>query len=149
MIQQTLGQCLPHTSAHKGTTSLTSNFVSASDSLCLFASSTQCLQLSIAQAQNYTVLHNMCLREFRTDFLPSALSSCCNVGTSRALYNADGPLKLYGENAKYAAIAKEVESIDGVVTHGLFVDVAQSAAMFTSEGVQWFDATVAEVQDSL
>ena len=58
-------------------------------------------------------------------------------------------MKLYGENAKYAAIAKEVESIDGVVTHGLFVDVAQSAAMFTSEGVQWFDATVAEVQDSL
>ena len=48
---------------------------------------------------------------------------------------ADGPLKLFGEQASYQKIAEEMESLDGVITHGLFVNVASTAAVFTSEGV--------------
>ena len=48
---------------------------------------------------------------------------------------ADGPLKLFGEQASYQKIAEEMESLDGVITHGLFVNVASTAAVFTSEGL--------------
>lgn len=54
---------------------------------------------------------------------------------------ADGPLKLFGEQASYQKIAEEVESLDGVITHGLFVDVASTAAVFTSEGVDLVQST--------
>lgn len=54
---------------------------------------------------------------------------------------ADGPLKLFGEQASYQKIAEEVESLDGVITHGLFVDVASTAAIFTSEGVDLVQST--------
>ena len=48
---------------------------------------------------------------------------------------ADGHLKLFGDQASYQKIAEKMESLDGVVTHSLFVDVASAAAIFTSEGV--------------
>lgn len=48
---------------------------------------------------------------------------------------ADGHLRLFGDQASYQKIAEEMESLDGVITHGLFVDVASAAAIFTSEGV--------------
>ena len=49
-------------------------------------------------------------------------------------------MKLFGEDASYSTIAEEVEKVDGVITHGLFVNVADSAAMFTEEGIQWFSS---------
>ena len=49
--------------------------------------------------------------------------------------SVDGPLKLFGEKASYQKIAEEIESLDGVITHGLFVNVASTAAIFTNEGV--------------
>lgn len=54
--------------------------------------------------------------------------------------HADGGMKLFGEDASYSTIAEEVEKVDGVITHGLFVNVADSAAMFTEEGIQWFSS---------
>lgn len=51
-----------------------------------------------------------------------------------------GGMKLFGEDASYSTIAEEVEKVDGVITHGLFVNVADSAAMFTEEGIQWFSS---------
>ena len=53
---------------------------------------------------------------------------------------ADGPMKLFGEEASYNTIAEEIEKVDGVVTHGLFLNVADSAAMFTEDGVQMFQS---------
>ena len=53
---------------------------------------------------------------------------------------SDGPLKLFGEPASYQAIATEVESLDGVVTHGLFINVASTAAIFTNEGVDLIES---------
>ncbi|KAL3144416.1 hypothetical protein ABBQ32_004164 [Trebouxia sp. C0010 RCD-2024] len=44
-----------------------------------------------------------------------------------------GPLKLFGEQASYQKIAEEIESLDGVIAHGLFVNVASTAAVFTNE----------------
>lgn len=39
-------------------------------------------------------------------------------------------MKLYGDgNASYAAIAKEIDAIEGVVAHGLFADVQPVAAV--------------------
>lgn len=52
---------------------------------------------------------------------------------------ADGPFKLYGEDAEYGAIAAEVEQQTGVITHGLFVGVATAAALITADGVDMFE----------
>ncbi len=49
-------------------------------------------------------------------------------------------MKLFGEEASYNTIAEEIEKVDGVVTHGLFLNVADSAAMFTEDGVQMFQS---------
>lgn len=49
-------------------------------------------------------------------------------------------MKLFGEDATYSAIAEEIEKQDGVVTHGLFVNMADSAAMFTEDGIQLFQS---------
>lgn len=63
--------------------------------------------------------------------------------------NADGPLKLFGENASYDTIAEEVQKVDGVISHGLFVNVAHAAAMLTEEGVQWFESSIVGVTNRL
>ncbi|KAL0049748.1 hypothetical protein WJX82_009107 [Trebouxia sp. C0006] len=51
-----------------------------------------------------------------------------------------GPMKLFGEDASYSSIAEEIEKQAGVITHGLFVSVADSAAMFTQDGIQLFQS---------
>lgn len=53
--------------------------------------------------------------------------------------DADGPFKLYGEDAEYEAIAAEVEKQEGVITHGLFVGVATAAALITADGIDMFE----------
>jgi ribose 5-phosphate isomerase A len=42
-------------------------------------------------------------------------------------------LKLFGEDAEYSAIAAEINTVEGVVTHGLFLGLA-SAAVVAREG---------------
>jgi ribose 5-phosphate isomerase A len=42
-------------------------------------------------------------------------------------------LKLYGEDAEYQAIASEIEAVEGLVAHGLFVGLA-GAAIVAREG---------------
>ena len=64
---------------------------------------------------------------------------CCALCIP-ACATADGPLKLFGEQASYQKIAEEMESLDGVITHGLFVNVASTAAVFTSEGVDLIES---------
>ena len=64
---------------------------------------------------------------------------CCALCIP-ACATADGPLKLFGEQASYQKIAEEMESLDGVITHGLFVNVASTAAIFTNEGVDLIQA---------
>ena len=59
-----------------------------------------------------------------------------------ALVAADGPFKLYGEDAEYEAIAAEIEQQEGIVTHGLFVGVATAAALVTADGVDMFEPAV-------
>ena len=54
--------------------------------------------------------------------------------------DADGPMTLFGEDASYSRISEEIGKVDGVITHGMFVNVANSAAVFTEEGVQWFES---------
>ncbi len=49
-------------------------------------------------------------------------------------------MKLFGEDASYSSIAEEIEKQAGVITHGLFVNVADSAAMFTEDGIQLFQS---------
>lgn len=48
--------------------------------------------------------------------------------------HSDDGLKLFGEEAGYAAIAREIESVPGVVAHGLYADVAAAAVVATAEG---------------
>lgn len=47
---------------------------------------------------------------------------------------ADEGLKLFGEEASYAEIAKEIESVEGVAAHGLYVGVASAAVVAAEEG---------------
>ena len=56
--------------------------------------------------------------------------------------HADGPLKLYGEDAEYKDIAAAIEAQEGVITHGLFVGLATAAAVVTIEGVDIFESSV-------
>lgn len=56
------------------------------------------------------------------------------------LSSADGPMKLFGDDASYSSIAEEIEKQAGIITHGLFVNVANSAAMFTENGIQLFES---------
>jgi hypothetical protein len=66
-----------------------------------------------------------------------------HVSAAHILYvlsSADGPMKLFGEDASYSSIAEEIEKQAGVITHGLFVNVADSAAMFTEDGIQLFQS---------
>ncbi|KAA6420892.1 MAG: hypothetical protein FRX49_09033 [Trebouxia sp. A1-2] len=51
-----------------------------------------------------------------------------------------GPMKLFGDDASYSSIAEEIEKQAGIITHGLFVNVANSAAMFTENGIQLFES---------
>lgn len=63
------------------------------------------------------------------------MSPCSLIGE----VDADGPFKLYGEDAEYEAIAAEVEKQEGVITHGLFVGVATAAALITADGIDMFE----------
>ena len=56
------------------------------------------------------------------------------------MHFVDGSMKLFGEHARYQKIVDEVASLDGVITHGLFVNVASTAAIFTAEGLDLIDA---------
>lgn len=62
-----------------------------------------------------------------------------------ALFIADGPFKLYGEDAEYSDIAAEIEQQEGVITHGLFVGIATAAALVTPDGMDMFH-TVASLE---
>ena len=64
----------------------------------------------------------------------------CAAHMLHVLFSADGPMKLFGEDASYSSIAEEIEKQAGVITHGLFVSVADSAAMFTEDGIQLFQS---------
>ncbi len=48
----------------------------------------------------------------------------------------DDELILYGEPAPYEAIAAEIESVEGVVTHGLFTGVADAVVIASEDGPQ-------------
>ena len=47
---------------------------------------------------------------------------------------ADEGLKLLGEDADYGSIAREIESVEGVVAHGLMANVAAAAVVATAAG---------------
>lgn len=47
---------------------------------------------------------------------------------------ADEGLKLFGEDSDYGSIAREIESVEGVVAHGLMANVAAAAVVAGSDG---------------
>lgn len=51
-----------------------------------------------------------------------------------AIRTADEGLKLYGEDADYGAIAREIEGVEGVVAHGLMSNVAAAAVVAAPDG---------------
>jgi hypothetical protein len=48
----------------------------------------------------------------------------------------EGPLKLYGKEAPYSEIAREIEGVVGVVAHGLVVAEADAIVVVSDSGFQ-------------
>lgn len=46
---------------------------------------------------------------------------------------ADEGMKLFGEDAEYSSLSREIDSVEGVVAHGLMANVA-AAAVIAGEG---------------
>lgn len=157
MIQLTPEQLTVHTLVHRDTTCWILSFVSCLDYVAMamcFCSAywVECKLHAMSSMSSHGSSTSIVSGPFRWEHFTYAKARVlasqvlimfqCLHRATRCLaclscmpicVSVDGPLKLFGEQASYQKIAEEIESLDGVIAHGLFVNVASTAAVFTNE----------------